>query len=406
MARRRTSRVLLAVLLSLLPVLAGCWDKMPIERRLMVMNIGFDLGEKDALALIPDIHNPKQSESNTQPTPEKTAGPPTLSPRLEGETIDDCIEYSKRIMPRLLDFGLAGTIVISERAAREGIFPFLSWSMFQAQVRHNAYVLVSESDLQTLFSSKTITLEGTQGGNILVSQLNAENRSAGIARTFLWDAYRTYLDKTGCITTPYIRAEEGRIYYDGSAVFHYDKMVGTLNNLETALLTMITEERTPYLYTYRFEAPGGAGEQSRGGGGGRDPQTKGQMEARDDKVSDITVRIQEVKSSYRVRREGPGQYAATIRIDMTGMLSDANPPQVRYTMEDFEAMSVQGSRAIVSDMNRLLEKTQKMNADVLHIGRYVRPINIEEWRDLNWFEIFPKIPVVFEVTLRVQGATR
>ncbi|MBM7867437.1 hypothetical protein GTO89_11675 [Heliobacterium gestii] len=399
MGKRKDIRALTFLLLVFGALLTGCQDKMPIERRALVMNIGFDLGEKKALALIPDIHNPKQSESNTQPAPDKTAGPPTVAPRLEGETIDDCVEHSKTVLPRQLDFGLSGTIVIRERAAREGIFPFLSWSMFQASVRHNAYVFVSETDLQTLFSGKTITLEGTQGGNILVSQLNAETRSPAIARTFLWDAYRTYLDKTGCITVPYIRGEEGKIRYIGTAIFHHDKMVGALNVPETALMTTIREERVPFLYTFRFHAPGGSE-------GGRDPQMKGQMNARDDKVGDVTVRIQQVKSSYRVRREGPGQYAATIRVDMTGMLSDANPPQVRYTMEDFDAMGVQGSRSLVDDMDRMLKKTQQMRSDVLQIGRFVRPINIEEWRALDWHDVFPTVPVTFEVTLRVVGATR
>ncbi|MBC9784757.1 Ger(x)C family spore germination protein [Heliobacterium chlorum] len=388
------------VLCLLAGILTGCYDQSPIERRALVMVIGFDKGEDKAVAIIPDIHNPKQSDANTQVGPQATAGPAILAPRLEGDTIEDAIESGKKRLPRILDFGLTGAIVISERAAREGIFPFLSWSLFQPTVRNNAFVMVTPSDLQSLFTEKAKTIEGTQGGNIIVSQLVSDTKSAGIARVHLWEAYRTYLDRTGCITTPYIRLVDGKVSYDGAAVFHYDKMVGRVDSKETALMMMVLSERTPYLYTFHFNSPEGGSQKT-------DPQTKGQANRRNDKSSDVTLRVQTVKRTYQVERVGPKQYRAVIKVDMDGMLTDANPPQVRYSTEDFEAMGDQATEAMHRDLEALMDKTQKqMGADVFHIGRYVRPIDIEEWRSMDWHEVFPTIPVEFDVKVRILGATR
>ncbi|WP_170270186.1 Ger(x)C family spore germination C-terminal domain-containing protein [Heliorestis acidaminivorans] len=429
-----------------------------MERRALVMNIGFDVGEEKPLALVLDIHNAKQSDANTMVGPPGALGPAVIAPRTEGTTIDECLEEQRRNMPRRIDFGLASAVVITEDAAREGIFPYLSWIFFHPNVRNNSYVIVTSTDLQKLFTEEARVVEGTMGGALLVSQLMADRKTAALTRVNLWEAYRIQLDGTGSLMVPFVRSQEGRIYYEGSAVFDGDRMIGLLDPDESAFVNIIAEERMPYLFTFDFIPPevkengqedeqvpaveerqevqeeqtaeeqvqedseeGSSPEKGHLAEGDREPkkeqkqsngvegrpEREGKMDVPDEEASRMTLRFYRVQRSYDIEKIGSQQYEANIHVHFTGMLSDANPPQVRYDRDDFDAMNEQAAQALEKKMQAVIEKIQKeLKADVLHLGRYVRPIDIREWEAMDWFDVYPEVTINVSVTVRVLGATR
>ncbi|QGG46278.1 Ger(x)C family spore germination C-terminal domain-containing protein [Heliorestis convoluta] len=449
--------------LIILLLTVGCWDSAAMERRALVMNIGFDIGEEKPLALVLDIHNAKQSDANTMVGPPGSLGPPVIAPRTEGTTIDECVEEQRRNMPRHIDFGLTSAIVITEEAAREGIFPYLSWIFFHPNVRNNSFVIITTTDLQKLFTEQARVIEGTMGGALLVSQLLADRSTASVTRVNLWEAYRVQLDGTGSLVAPLIRSEEGRIYYDGAAIFDGDRMIGTINPEEAALVNILADERVPYHFTFTFTPPEreqeeqqpaveerqeAQDEEGQGAEGSvtetlaseeketeaspekghlddqgareakeeqkkrdnaeeMDIDREGKMDVPEEKISRMTLRFHRVQRTMDVNQLGPGKYEVHIHVDFEGMLSDANPPQVRYDREDFNAMNEQGAEALREKMQKVIEKSQQeLRADLLHIGRYVRAHNIRKWEEMDWPEVYPEVEMHISVNVRVLGATR
>ncbi|WP_261306196.1 Ger(x)C family spore germination protein [Paenibacillus andongensis] len=392
--RKRISRIL--VILLLLPMLTGCWDRLEIEDRAVVLAIAIDEAKpqeanessnatqilkapksnKSLIRLTVQIAVPGRIPLGTGGTGGVPAGQkPVWVLSSIGSTINDSIMNLQQQLADRLFFGHLRVIVVSEVMARKGIENEKDFFRRQPQVRRTVWMVVSKGKASDIMRA-TPQLERVPT-LYLVATLDHAKEMGKLPNNFLGVFYSASSAKGQEGSLPYLELKkESNIEIAGMAYFKGDKMEGITTPLQIGHF-MAMKQINPGGYSVITHIPG----------------------------SDTSVIFQSTHRKAKITTEiKDGKIHAKVVSQIEGDLREKSNENLTLTKETIKKLEQSIEKDGKIGFEKLIHQTQKDGCDIFGFGEDVRAFHPSYWnREIKtkqkWEEMYREMSV--EVSLRI-----
>jgi spore germination protein KC len=247
--------LLLSICVSIL-FLSGCWDRVEVNDLAIVTGTAIDKSDDNQIELSIQIFIPKSLSSGGSQASGSGGGKMTLTASQTGKNIADALSKLQGKLPREIFWGQCKVFIFGEDLAKQGIQEQMDFLLRHPEPRGRAYLYVSEGKAK----------------EILEIVPNLERYSAEVLREIsnyriglqitIQDVDEMLTGITQAAALPYVKIKtqqpsEGKpikyVHIDGTAVFHKDKMVGTLTEAETRGVLWLRDEIKGYTVSVEVE---------------------------------------------------------------------------------------------------------------------------------------------------------
>ncbi|MGG4092247.1 Ger(x)C family spore germination protein [Paenibacillus lautus] len=390
------------VLLLSCSLLTGCWDRMEIEERAVVLGISIDTADKDAEAREDEISHlrgkypaPKQEliQLSVQiALPGRIPlGPGEGGGSGEGEqetvwvldvvghTVDDAMMNLQQQISGKLFFGHLRVIVVSEEFARKGIENLNDYLHRNAEVRRMAWLMISKGKAKNHMQAAP-KLERVPA-LYLASTLDDAVKHGKFPSNYIGTFWSNSSKKGQEGFLPYIKIMKGEnVDISGMAFFKGAKMVGVTKPIEIAGYLVI-KGISPAGYRGIIHI-------------GEDSQV-------------VTIHATNRESEIKVDiKNGMPHFTitATTEINIEEKNSDTIPVDNSKILEE---IARENERSITELLIGLIQKTQKKESDIFGFGELVRAKEPSYWKNHvkspeQWGEIYKNVTFDYRVTSKVR----
>ncbi|OME92088.1 MULTISPECIES: Ger(x)C family spore germination protein [Paenibacillus] len=390
------------VLLLSCSLLTGCWDRMEIEERAVVLGISIDRADKDAEAREDEISHlrgkypaPKQEliQLSVQiALPGRIPlGPGEGGGSGEGEqetvwvldvvghTVDDAMMNLQQQISGKLFFGHLRVIVVSEEFARKGIENLNDYLHRNAEVRRMAWLMISKGKAKNHMQAAP-KLERVPA-LYLASTLDDAVKHGKFPSNYIGTFWSNSSKKGQEGFLPYIQIMKGEnVEISGMAFFKGAKMVGMTKPIEIAGYLVI-----------KGISPAGY---------------RGIIHIGDDSQV-VTIHATNRESEIKVDiKNGMPHFTitATTEINIEEKNSDTIPVDNSKILEE---IARENERSITELLIGLIQKTQKKESDIFGFGELVRAKEPSYWKNHvtspgQWGEIYKNVTFDYHVTSKVR----
>ncbi|WP_141224931.1 Ger(x)C family spore germination protein [Paenibacillus sp. yr247] len=398
MWQNRIKRIL--VFLLLLPMLTGCWDRLEIEDRAVVLAIAIDEakpGEEKESSNATHIINstPVQKRGLIRTTvqiavpgriPLGTGGTggvpagqkPVWVLSSVGETIDDSLMNLQQQLADRLFFGHLRIIVVSEAVARKGIQNENDFFRRQPQVRRTVWMVVSKGKASEIIKA-TPQLERVPT-LYLVATLDHAREMGKLPNYFLGVFFSASSAKGQEGAVPYLELKkESNIEIAGLAYFKGDKMEGATNALQIGHF-MAMKQINPGGYSVLQQMPG----------------------------SETAVIFQSTHRKAKIITEiKNGKVHVTVMSQIEGDFREKSDEKVSITKENIKKLEDKIEKDATIGFEKLIQQTQKDGCDIFGFGEYVRAYQPAYWnREIKskkqWEEMYKEISVDVKLHVKIR----
>lgn len=266
-----------------------------------------------------------------------------------GKSIDEAINNSSFASEKLLYFSHIQAIIIDSDLAKEGIQSIMDYLSRNTELSFVSYIVVSDDKKPSeILSKKEINNEII--GDAISSILNttSQNNSAFVYNKY-FEFLEQYINKNQDVYAPLIKVKDKQIVVKNLAIFKDDKMVDTLDSLETKAFSLLTNNTDSLYYKLKFND------------------------------GYVVIRIFEGESKIKIR-DGK----LVIDINVTSDIDEANTKIDTLDDENIKKLNKQMESAIKNDIEKLLETLKDKNSDSLGLNdviykTYGRVLN--EWTE-------------------------
>lgn len=368
---------LLVLILQLL-FATGCWDLLELNKRAIVVGLGFDSSpNEDKILISVQIIDP--SNIKTPQTAGGGDGQPYWIATNESTTVFEGMRAMTHVSSRKLFFPHNQIIIFGEDLAKKGIKDYLDLLMRDYEFRETNWIIVSEGKAQDILDTKTRV--NNISAFFIRDLITGRKFSSQAMAINIKDLARKITSKSTAPIASYIYLEntgqEKRLNLSRTAVFDNNmNMVGTLNNYESrGLLWVLGEVKSGIIVV---ESPNGKGNYSL-----EIPKVKSKIipEFKDGKPT-ITVRVKESSN-----------------LGETSCLEDLTKPEVWELMDSLQ------NEAIHQEISIALNKAQELKADIFGFGEAFHKKYPRLWNEMepNWQEIFTSLEVNIIVESKVKN---
>lgn len=398
----KTSRFL-SVILLIMPLLSGCWDRLEIEERAVVLGISVDVAEPGAEKKEDEVSHIR----GKFPVPRKEMfrvavqialpGRIPLGPgeggggangdaqqtvwviSVVGHSVDDAVMNLQQQISGRLFFGHLRVIVVSEAVARKGLQDMNDYFRRNPEVRRMAWLMVSKGNAEQLMKAAP-KLERVPA-LYLMATLDDAVRQGKFPKNYIGVYWSNSSKKGQEGYLPYIELmKEQNAQLKGLAYFKDDQMVGVTKPFEIAAYMSI-----------KGMNPAGYRGFIRVG----DTSTVVNLYATY-RRSNIGVQIKNGRPHFRVNvfievnlEEKNSQHPLSLNPQILAKIEQ----QVNEASEKF----YQG----------LINQTQKKGADIFGFGEYVRAKEADYWNQKiktkeRWQEMYKEITTEVNVDINIR----
>lgn len=386
------------VLFTILPLLTGCWDRLEIEERAVVLGIGIDIappeeakGGVSHLQSFPTADGAKIRVTAQVAIPGRIPlGPgeggggsgggqkPVWVLDVAGDTFDDALSNLQQEVAARLFFGHLRVIVLSKSVAQKDISNLSDYLRRNPDVRRTSWMVVSEGKAGDLMKMApqlervpTLYLLATMDRAVQMGKL--PNAFVG---TF-WTA-----DSAPGMESflPYVKLlENGNLQISGLALFRGQKMVGNTEPLEIGAYMGI-KGLEPGGYSVAVKIP--------------DSETSVMYQVTHRK-SRIDVAIQNGRPQFHIKIHNEG--------NLREKTNEATILENKILKKIETQLSEQGRKAY-SD---LIKKTQEKGSDIFGFGEYVRAKEPKYWNEHiktkdNWRKMYKDVDILVEAEFSIR----
>ncbi|MCR8634742.1 Ger(x)C family spore germination protein [Paenibacillus radicis (ex Xue et al. 2023)] len=399
-------RVKLLLLLCLtFPLLSGCWDRLEIEDRAVILGIGVDVSDRGA-----EVEEKEFFRMHGTLPPPKTGllritvqiavpGRIPLGPGgggggagggggggqstvwvvdSEGHTLDDAVNNLQQRVSAPLFFGHLRVIVVSEVFAQKGIENLNDFFRRNAEVRRANWMFICQGKAFDVMKASpqlervpTLYLMNTMEQSVKMGRF--PNDFLGV----FWSA-TSAKGREGYLPYLVLKGQE-TVELGGIAYFKNDKMVGLTNTLEITLFMGLTG----------VNVAGGQGFVNVPGTseyvlfGGRNRKTSFKTEIRN------------------------GKPHITVYVHIEGNILEKSNESVTLKHEVIKQIESQLQKDIVKSYQALVKKTQDKGADIFGYGEQFRAKHPQYWnREIKtkakWQETYAELSVEIKADINIR----
>lgn len=370
--------VLLIGILLFSSLLTGCWDQRLLRDRSLILSIGYDRGEKKEL--VKTITSPDQTSEGTSGNDDISSIKSNVV-SLSGNTAKDIDKHMDQVIPEKFDHSKARVLLFGEEIAKEGIFSTLDSMYRDLRGPLNAQVAIFAGE-----ASEALSIHSEQPllKSEIFTQLLVSAEEAGITKNeSVQTACPILLADGKDLVLPYLSYDEekGEERMEGIALFHKDKMTGTLGSKETSMFLVLADQITKNISF----------------------NMSNDEDNEDPNKNFVNIEIHHNKRKLDVQVSGK-DIRATIDVNLRVSIDE-------YASDQLEKKQVKKKleKIIAKKLHTLSEQTvtkmQEANNDSLGIGEKLRAFHPETFEKIDWIEEYPNIPIdtSFEVDIIEHG---
>lgn len=364
--------IVLFFIIGCIVMLSACWDQRPLRDQSLILAIGYDKGDDHALKKT--VTYPKQSEENKSSEPNSSGqGSNTLT--MTGNTVKDAEEKMDKVITEKFDRSKTRVIIFGANLAEEGIFSTLDSIYRDLRGPLYANVAVFDGEAEDALNIKSDQVSMTSE---LYAELLDSADKAGITKNKnVQNACPILLVKGKDLVLPRLSIDEKTkdVIVQGLALFHKDKMVGTLNIDQSTMFLLLSDKPAKYT-TFNFKVNDNE----------KDPYKQF-----------VNFKIQKISRDLNLDTSKDNIDAKIdLKIDI-----DIDE-YAAYELEDKSKVD-KLERKIEKNLNKSAEETlaitQEVNSDILGIGTKVKAYHNDVWKSLDWVEAYKQVN--FEVDFSV-----
>ncbi len=390
---KRTRRVVAGVLIIFsLSFLQGCWSRKEIEDLAVVTMIGLDrITEQgvDKWRYTARIMQPKAGQGG-QGGNQQSNGAPQGGKELlltgTGLTMQEAARNTGLRSPRYIFMSFVSTIVVGERAAREGVSEIAEIRGRYRDFRPRTYIAVTNGEafdvLQSCPEVSDTLYEEIEG----LADHKAER--IGVACSMDWNYFVQNLlgpDRDAVaprITTVQPKEDPANgvrqaAFLQGNAVFRGDKLAGWLNEEETlGYILAVGDLNNAIIPITLVEG--------------------------DKRVAYLVGRFRSTIEPV----VGAGKVSFRLKVKTWGEVDETHNIRVNDdSLQWVEAAAADKIRGVVL---KAIDKTKELNADVIGFSQELHRTNLEAWGDYRpaWRDNFRKAEIEVEVECKVTRTGR
>lgn len=339
----------------------GCWDYSEINDRAIVAGFAVDKGQDKKYLLTVEITNLSVEGKEVTMQPEIFD--------MEGDTLFEAIRNLISKTGRMLYWGHATAMLISEEVAREGVRPVLDLVYRDPEVRMDIDLLISrEKTARELLVAE----EGLRNirSYALTETVTASTNTSRIFPTELWH-YVSYLGFEG--SSPVVPAvqftrddEKKRAQIYGSAVFKGDRMIGWLpqdDNLFLMWLWGLFEKGVVVIYDV--------------------------LDSEDEVTLEILHSKQKVTPVVR-----DGQLVMQVNVNLEVAIAEVGGAVEVISEKNSARLQSEAEIFLEKWMRHFIEKIQQeYKSDILDFGLVIRRNLPDVWKRVkdDWDTVFPTV---------------
>ena len=371
-------KTLAGILLLVMLLASGCAAMTDVEQTAMGAGLAVDLDNEDNIIFYAQFNRPIniQETGANEPQSEVFTG--------TGKTPSQAARNISLVMPRLPLWSHADIFILGENLARSDLHFTADFLARNRNIRKNSFLVVAHNaSPYDIFSGECPLALCTSRG--IVNILRIQEKQFGIyvpvtAVEFLNKLLAPGIDPVAPQVT--IAEIEGKpiITVDGTAVFHQNRMVGFLNELECR--------------GYRWLSSN---------------VNKGGLVILDDPwpgVDFISLNVIDFNSRVRPRIANDN-LIMDVEVNVTVSWNDMGGSIDVQKLENEKFLEDLAAQEIKRQIQACINKAQHLNSDILGWGQKVQRYEPEKWEGLEplWYEIYPQVEsrVVVKVNLRGQG---
>ena len=380
----------LVMVVLVITFMTGCWNYRDLEDVVIVGAIGIDV-EDDKYTVSVEIINSKMVGRASESGGSSNEASVTVFKKT-AHTIKEALTKIVLESPKKIYLGHMSLLVISEEAAKKGIFRFVDHFMRDFELRkvYSTVILKegkAEDAISILLPVESVTAANIRTnfeaiGNFYSNQTNAK-----------FDEIMMCLYERGCQTTISTieitgEIEKGKkndnltvtkpdasVKIAGSAIMKKDKLIGYLNADENRNILLIKGKvKTTYI---PFVC--------------------------DDKKQYGNTVLDDIQSNLIVKLV-KGKPEATINIKSHASLSEYNCKVNLLDKKDIAKIEEKIEKEVKKNVSNLVKKIQKYNSDVIGVGKHLYHDNYPYWdkNEKKWDKIFPTVKFKIKVDIKIK----
>ncbi|GAB6137130.1 Ger(x)C family spore germination protein [Halanaerobaculum tunisiense] len=366
--------VKILIIILLLNILTGCWDRRDIEDRVPVLAIGIDsIKQEDSEVTKKNKVKVTIQAPIASKMEEKGGEDVTWVVSSVGNSIAGAINNLQDKMNQQLFFGHLRVIVFNQQLAKEGLNKYLNYFRNLPEIRRLGWLLVSQNGAESVIKSKP-KLEAIPA-IYLMHMLNNGSDIGKIPDLRLGDFFVQLSNPGQEPIAVMIKSNEEEIDYIGLGIFEGDKFVGSLSEAET-------------IYYQRI-----LGVNDKGNLIISDPTTE---------IDRLTIKIEEVTTNLKPELVDDNltlHINTEVEARVTEQLSQSNLSREKIVRE----IETRIENKMKQEMITIIKKTQnKFQADIWGIGEYVRAYYPDYWDKIDWHQKYSEINLQVEVTAYIR----
>jgi Ger(x)C family germination protein len=384
----------------------GCWDRKEIVDLALITGYSFDYAEleggKPGVRFTVQVVNPAVligGQGGTGGTLGTGSTAKLFWTATEtGETVRSTLTKLNYRIPKQVFFSHSRVALFGEKAARNGLSPYLDRTMRSRESRENNYMAVSKGDASSILEQEMPVFR-TSALALYDTFSNKEGTQAIMSVTLSEFVYRL---NTGsiCPVAPVVEvvpqtsltSEERKsggskntVAISGVAAFDQDgHLVDFFNERETLGLMWVLNKSKLRVLTVPYFT-----------GGLEEP---------------ITLNLVRGKSKTVVSLGEDGMPSFAIKINAKfDVLEQFGNQAPMSDAEFYKSIEEATSSQIINEIEAAVNKSRQLNTDVFGFGEEVHRQHYREWQQLkdNWRETFPGVNVTVEceTSIRHRGLT-
>ncbi|MBB6444299.1 Ger(x)C family spore germination protein [Bacillus benzoevorans] len=244
---KRRIMLLFSAAMSLL-CLTGCWDRVEVNDLAIVTGTAIDKkGEEIELSI--QIFIPKAASTSGDQSGSGGGENITVTTSQTGVNLADALSKLQGKLSRQVFWGQCKIFIFSKDLAKDGIQDQMDFILRHPEPRERAFVYISEGKAKDIL--EVVPRLERYSSEVL---REVSNKLIGMQVT-IQDVDEMLTDITGSVAIPYVKIKsekplEGKEtmfpHIDGTAIFHRDKMIGTINESETRGILWLRDEIKGY----------------------------------------------------------------------------------------------------------------------------------------------------------------
>lgn len=354
-----------AILLLLLPLLTGCWDRLPLRKLQFVELAGLDWNNMN-----------REVELNYVITNIKSTGPGSGEPVsetvvLRGPNVVEAISQGEYIDQAPFLGISTGIYLMSESFVKNDPISQLNFLLHAPYSSINTPVVIFKGDLAT-FLKTTPKQNGNFAGNF-VSFNKALEKDSIIPSVTMMQFIQSKEEQLANLAIPVMKQKEEGVELDGALLFNHGKNTEVeLNKEQLRMLMILTgKERGRQRYSGKLE---------------KVSEEKNAYRSYSFSLKKGTLTMRVISQSKR-----PPKVELNVNIDI--YVVDLGKAYHQYDAKYVNKIEKILGKQLEKEALETIQIMQKGNCDLIGIGERMKAFHPKIWRNINWEEDYPKMNI-------------